>query len=72
MTVVDTLRHSRFVFAFAVFVGVAMGMGLSVLLGSHDESFDDCVAREMRSHAQHELLGIRRVCAKRHGTSLVE
>jgi hypothetical protein len=72
MTVVDALRHSRFVFAFAAFVGVALGMGLSALLSPRDEPFDDCVAREMRSHAQHELRGIRGVCAKRNGISLVE
>jgi hypothetical protein len=66
----------------ATFVGLATGVGLSVLLSPHDKSFEDCVrllfqeaangvAREMRWHAQVEP-GVRRICAKHHGVSLAD
>ena len=53
MTVARTLRHSRVVFACRFF-GVATA-GIAVLLGLHDESFDDCVARPLVGSKQEEL-----------------
>ena len=66
------IRHSHFVFAMAVFFGLAAGVGLSALLSPHDKSFDDCVAREMKWHGQSEAPAIRRICAKHHGISLAD
>ena len=66
------IRHSHFVFAMAVFVGLAAGIGLSVLLSPRDKSFEDCVAREMKWRAQVELPSVRRICAKHHGINLAD
>ena len=54
MTVARTLRHSRVVFACRFF-GVAIGTGIAVLLGSHDEFFDDCVARPLVGSKQEDF-----------------
>ena len=54
MTVARTLRHSRVVFACRFFWS-CHGTGIAVLLGLHDESFDDCVARPLVGSKQEDF-----------------
>jgi hypothetical protein len=66
-----TLRSSRergFVFAIAVIVGVLVGIGLTLVLRVRAESFEECVAKEMKQQPQVNLLNVQAICSQRHGS----
>ena len=65
-----TSRSSRevgFVFTIAIIIGLVVGTGMTVLLAPRAESFEACVAREMKRQPQIDLLNVQRICAQPHG-----
>jgi hypothetical protein len=60
-------REVGFVFTIAIIIGLVVGTGLTVLLAPRAESFEACVAREMKRQPHVDLLNAQRICTQGHG-----
>jgi hypothetical protein len=61
-----SFRELCFVFAIAIIIGVVVGIGLTIVLKPRAESYETCVAREMKRQSQVNALSAQRICAQRH------